>query len=385
MNIVIVPSHNQAEHIPKIISAYSNQTILPDLLLFVLDRYSEKIQEIFSKKILVKYITKTTGENFSAGLTRDFGVSFVQENYPDYNTIIFSDGDCIPSEKFLERHLENLNQNFPIVSCGKRFKQDIDGKFQDDERCDRKWVNEYSFTNKNGRMIVANYLTLETIFTYSCNLGFNKLSVELCQSVNEKLGSGKRVFNSYFDGSWGGEDNFISHILYRCGGYILLTSEDCFVNHFYHLEQKKNHIEKNKKLKELSKKLEAMVLSGVFEGPIQNVKKGLWISFGPHERNNIKNIVDVEGVDFRVWNILEWISEKYSKNDKIVFKNFLTNNRKENFLGISCKDISDFDIHYYKEFLGYLKFYFRNGDVVFEDDVKRFEMKLFGNSFLDYK
>lgn len=384
MNIIIVPSHNQSEHISKIVSGYELQTILPDLLIFVLDRYSEKVSEIYSEKIKVEYIAKSTGENFSAGLTRDFGIDYVQKNYPNYSTIIFSDGDCIPSEKFLESHLENLLQNFPIVSCGKRYKESNEGVWEDDERCDKKWINGYSFTDKNNRMVVANFLTLENILTYSCNLGFNKLSIELCQMVNEKLGSGRRVFNNIFDGAWGGEDNFISHILYRCGGYILLTSSECFVNHMYHPEAKKNHKEKNIKLKELSKKLEQMILSGIIEGPVQTVNKGLWISFGPHERNNIKNIVDIEGVDFRIWNILEWFLEKYDKSCGVIFKNFLTNNRKENFLGIPGKNFSDDDIYFYKDLLGYLKFYFRNGEVVFEDDLENYQ-KITRESLFDYK
>ena len=95
-----------------------------------------------------------------------------------------------------------------------------------------------------GRIIISNQLSLNTIFTYSCNLAFNKSAIELCKDVNSKLSNDKdRVFNSMFDGKWGGEDNLISHILYRTGGWILMCDNKSWVEHIYHEEYPKLDIE----------------------------------------------------------------------------------------------------------------------------------------------
>ena len=51
----------------------------------------------------MRWIEKNVGENFSAGLTRDFGVNYVLENYPNYEMILFTDGDCVPSERVIEK------------------------------------------------------------------------------------------------------------------------------------------------------------------------------------------------------------------------------------------------------------------------------------------
>ena len=74
--------------------------MLPDLLLFVLDRCSDNSLEIISSiktKLNLQWIVKTVGDNFSAGMTRDVGVDFVKEL--NYEMILFTDGDCVPSEK----------------------------------------------------------------------------------------------------------------------------------------------------------------------------------------------------------------------------------------------------------------------------------------------
>ena len=93
MKIVIIPSHNQSKNIERIVSGYENQTLKPDLVLFVLDRCSDNSLEILENintELNLKWLVKETGENFSAGLTRDFGVEWVLENYPEYEMILFT-------------------------------------------------------------------------------------------------------------------------------------------------------------------------------------------------------------------------------------------------------------------------------------------------------
>lgn len=374
MNIVIVPSHNQSQNIERIVRGYEKQTILPDLLLFVLDRCSDNSLETISTistSLNLQWIIKTVGENFSAGMTRDFGLDFVKDL--PYEMILFTDGDCAPSEKVIEKHLENIKQSSrPLVSCGMRKMEDVEGKLLEDERLDKNWINEFSFTDTNGRIIVSNQLTLSTIFTYSCNLAFNKPAIELCREVNKKLTNDDRVFNSLFDGKWGGEDNLISHILYRTGNWILMCDKDSWVEHIYHEEFPKVDIEKRRMLVEsLSRKLSVLILKGEIEGPVQKVYKNYVIKFGFADvMNEIKNTNYIKGLDSQLENYLDYVCEKYDYL-KIPLKYFCMNNVKVEYdAGVGCKD---FSLSLYKEFLGYLKFYLRNDDIVFEDDVKDFK------------
>ena len=377
MNVVIVPSHNQGKHIEKIVRSYESQTVLPDLLLFVFDRCSDDSLDTISKivtKLNLKWISKTVGENFSAGMTRDFGIDFVQGNFPEYFTIIFTDGDSTVSERLVEKHLENCSSKYPVVSCGKRFKETLSGTWIEDERLDSSWVNQYSFTQKNGRLLVSNALTLDNIFTYSCNFAFNKLAIESCQNINEHLSDSRRVFNKCFDGSWGSEDNFISHCIFRIGGCILLTDHECFVNHFYHEEQPRNQKLKRLILQDLSKKLERLILDGTIEGPVQIVKKHFCISFGNGDYiNDIKNLVDVEKIDCRILNVIDHVCNKYKMEDqKNIFKWFLTTNYKEAFSQEFPKHTDGYEISKFKEMLGYMKFYLKNDEIIFEDDLEHF-------------
>lgn len=375
MKVVIVPSHNQSNNIKRIVEGYESQTILPDLLLFVFDRcVDDSLEEISGIRTFLnlKWIEKNVGENFSAGLTRDFGVNYVLENYPEYEMILFTDGDCVPSERVIEKHLENLNQSEKsVVSCGMRKMQDVSGNLLEDERLD-SWVNGFSFTEKNGRVLLANRFTTYDIFTYSCNFAFNKSAIVLCRSVNEKLSNEARVFNNLFDGKWGGEDNLISHILFRTGNWILLCDKESWVEHIYHEEYPKQDLEKRKILVlNLSKKLEVLILQGKIEGSVQRIHKNDYISFGAFDINNdIRNTNYVEGLNLQLDNCLEYVCEKY-KYDKIVLKYLFTSNVRNVYVNGSGP--KNFSINYYKQLSGYLKFYLRNDDIVFEDDVELFK------------
>lgn len=392
MKIVIIPSHNQSKHITEIIENYEKQTLLPDLLLFVLDRCEDDSEEVIKStvcKLRIGYVIKEVGKNFSAGLTRDFGIDYIQKHYPEYEMIIFTDGDCIPSKRLIEHHYENICQsNKPIVSCGMRNKQKESGEWEEDERLSPLWINQFSFGNRNSRLIVSNPLALDNIFTYSCNFAFNKNAVELCQNINFKLSNSTRVFNPEFDGSWGGEDSFISHCLYRTGNYILMTNKECYVDHFWHEEVSKKNNSKKKMLQNLlSKRLERLILNNEIEAPIQTIKKSYNISFGMFdEKNEIKNTTDVFGVNDILAFYIDHVCEKYSlEKFRIVFKYFLINNIRSYVSEERCGKISDSDINDVKQMLGYMKFYLNNDRIEFVDDVFKYEKIISNNSFLEYK
>lgn len=391
MKIVIIPSHNQSKHIYDIISGYENQTIIPDLILFVFDRCSDDSIDLIKcikSNLRIEYIEKFDGNNFSAGMTRDYGIDYVQKNYPEYEMIVFTDGDCIPSKRLVEIHLENIRQTKKcVVSCGARNKQNESGEFEQDERLDKKWINGFSFGEKNSRLIVNNFLTLNNIFTYSCNFAFNKNAIELCQNINMKLSGCKRVFNKEFDGSWGGEDSFISHCMYRTGNYILMTSLDCYVDHFWHPEVSKENNKNKKNLQNsLSIKLKELILSGEIEGPIQYITKGYQISFGSMDDiNQINNIVEIKNIENILNHYIEYVCEKYElKKHENIFKYFLINNLKViNYNGVRVFN-NNKDIFKYRQMLGYMKFYLNDDKIVFLDDVDDFKLIENDGKFLDY-
>lgn len=267
MIAVIVPSHNQGTHIENIVRSYENQTLRPDILLFVFDRCSDNSVDIISNIITdlnVSYTVKTKGDNFSAGMTRDYGLSKLSE---EYSVIIFTDGDCYPNETVVEDHYLNCTiRSEPIVSCGRRMMQDVSGTYHEDERMN-VWANGFSFVPRNGRVLLSTRVTQESIFTYSCSLAFNKYAIELCKDINYKLSGERRVFNPEFDGNWGGEDNFISDCLFRAGYWITLTDYRSYVKHPYH---KPSDVKDDRSLiwKMLSKRLKDLILSGEIEGQV---------------------------------------------------------------------------------------------------------------------
>lgn len=364
MNVVIIPSHNQAKHIKEIIKGYEQQTILPDVILFVLDRCIDDSKEILDNvqsSLNIQYIEKKEGNNFSAGMTRDCGVSYIEQHF-EYSMIVFTDGDCIPSKNLIKEHLENINNtNKALVSCGRRICENEFGAFEDDERNVGEWVNGFGF-EKNGRVLLSNKITIENILTYSCNLAFNKKAVELCKQINKEISNSERVFNPEFDGSWGGEDNFISHCLYLTNNWIVLTSNDCFVTHYYHKEAIKNVEYKKRIVSNLSEKLKLKIIEGVIEGEVKVFSKNCNIYVG-----------GLFPISYYSSTIESNIKHKY---DKELFDACYTllYTRVYKFEGYINKRYKG-DVEEICEYLTYLKFYLKNNELVFEDDTKDFISK----------
>lgn len=373
MNIVIIPSHNQADNISKIIKGYEKQTKLPDLVLFVFDRCSDNSRQEFLKiktKLNIRCLIKNDGTNFSAGMTRDFGIDYVIKNFPEYTNIIFTDGDCIPSEKLVELHDDCLSHSScPAVSCGRRIMIEKNGIETEDERIDNSWGNQYSFTDRNARLLVSNRVTLDSIFTYSCNLAFNKSAIQLCKRINSLISNSDRVFNPEFDGSWGGEDNFISDCLFRTGNNILLTSKECYVKHIWHEESQRVGLDIKKQiLKRLSNTLKQLIVIGDVAGDYtifeRNRNIGLPTGFFHQEANNIKRVVkDETGID----SILDKLKFPFEHKELYLFSKYvLARNRiiidaKENN---PKKSDESYFIEKITDFITFSKLYLKHDSVV---------------------
>lgn len=365
MICVIVPSHNQSQYIERIIKGYEEQYTKPDIVLFVFDRCAdnsvEKIKTIVTD-LDVRYLEKSFGDNFSAGMTRDYGVDYINYNF-NYEMIVFTDGDCVPSKHLIKDHLENIIQtNKAIVSCGKRYCETVDGEWEDDERNIGKWVNGFGF-GRNGRIVLSNKLTIDNILTYSCNLAFNHKAIQLCKHINREISDCDRVFNKEFDGSWGGEDNFISHCLYLTNNWIVLASNKCFVNHYYHKEEKKDVEYKNSIVKKLSNKLKDKIVWGLIEGEVTKVYK-----------NTLDKPFDIDLRHYAYSEPFDLdIDHNYNKPLFDACVN-LTYNRVILFDGY--KDIKinykEKELEEIIEYLNYVKLYLRNDTIKYVNDKDKF-------------
>ena len=320
MICVVVPSHNQGQYISRIIRGYESQTVVPDLLLFVLDRSTDDSENIIRNtrtNLNVRYINKISGNNFSAGMTRDYGVTYIESYFPEYKTIIFTDGDCIPNENVVSLHFKNTQQhNTSIVSCGYRINETEQGEWEKDKRfiyadmCNDK---------KLGRVVLTKKLTIDSILTYSCNFAFNKKAIETCKNINFVLSSKNRVFNPEFDGEWGGEDNFISNCIFRTGGYILLATEECSCYHYFHKE--KTNDNRVELVRQLDRRLVENILNNNIKcdfleiEPIKNISYPYLRSF-----NNIHKIISKERV---IEEILSKIPDDIIDMDEVSLRRYL--------------------------------------------------------------
>lgn len=230
MITVIVPIHNQGKHIRDIVNAYEKQSVVPDELVFVLDRCTDDSEDILGQiqsSIQLFWYTKDYGEGHQAGAVRDFGLSF----HPNSEFYIFTDGDCLPSVDLVRYHVETMRYPKPIISVGQRNYYDQNGKKEMDIRY--SFVKDL-FDDNNGKIILNNRFGIDVAITYTCNLGMNREAIKLCKESNKRLVNSERVFNPLFDNIWGGEDNFIGTQVFCLGGYISICHKDCYVDHIWH-------------------------------------------------------------------------------------------------------------------------------------------------------
>jgi len=223
--------HNQENNLPTILKAYSNQSLLPELFIFVLDRCtdnSKKIIEEFAIRFPTKIVENTSGNGFLAGYCRDLGLSESNTN------TLFLDGDCIPSENLFREFDNALDVNEPSIAISKRINLCEDKvSFLPDSRETTPWYVNWIFGDEN---ITITHLEVARVrmLTWSCSLGLNKLAILKIKEINEILGFGNRLFPTNFDGKWGGEDDHIGHVAMFMNMRVIGLSTRNTVTHIWH-------------------------------------------------------------------------------------------------------------------------------------------------------
>ena len=258
--IVIIPIHNQVKNIDAVLTAYLRQTLMPKHIIMVCDRCTDSSYEIaisYKNKFLeskcILHVIDTSNydiKGFGAGATRDVGLQYAMYNRLG-GPYLFSDGDCIPSRELVKHHEEQLNIDTPRITCGLRYEtvpNDVKADFpllddlsilgmpiQDDLRMNANWCKNLVFGNGYDRLVVNPTIFESSWICWSCNLGMNQAAIDVCRYVNGIIdGDINRVFNSSFDGKWGGEDGFVGLTMLRIGGSTVALSRRSYVTHIWH-------------------------------------------------------------------------------------------------------------------------------------------------------
>lgn len=257
--IVVIPIHNQAKNLTPVLGAYLAQTKAPKNIVLVLDRCtdnSKELAESFISKfeiigcklhVIEKIMEGNIG--FGAGSTRDFGVRYALDNNLE-GDFLFSDGDCIPSPELVAHHEESLVSDLPRITCGLRYETIGGGQEQEfplvgdyvlgmpvqtDMRLAASYCEGNVFGDGYDRLVMNPDVIKNSWICWSCNLGMNRAAINLCHAVNGRMdGDERRVFNSAFDGNWGGEDGFVGATLFHCGGEVIAASQRSWVTHIWH-------------------------------------------------------------------------------------------------------------------------------------------------------
>jgi hypothetical protein len=262
--IVIIPIHNQERNLKLVLSAYLNQTLKPKAVILVCDRCTDSssiiannYKQTFSNAGCRLHVIDTSGSNllgFGAGHTRDVGIQYaLNEGFK--GPFLFSDGDCVPSPGLVEHHERQLQVPQPRVTCGLRYEtvpehedpafpltgEYVNGlRVQDDLRLNASWCKHFVFGKGFDRLVLNPQVFEKSWICWSCNLGMNLSAVEACRKVNGIIdGDVNRVFNSSFDGRWGGEDGFVGLTMFRLGHEVVALHGRSYVTHIWH---PRNHI-----------------------------------------------------------------------------------------------------------------------------------------------
>lgn len=278
--IVVIPIHNQEANIQRVLDGYMKQSLYPKHVVLVFDRCTDASQSI-ATSYLMKFkilgvdlhLVETSkfggATGFGAGRTRDIGVSYAIDRRLG-DQFLFTDGDCIPSADLVAHHMSQLCVEQPRITCGQRWetlgpnepaqyelmKPTAYGELvQGDMRVYASWCRGQVFGFGYDRLVIDPVVFRQSWICWSCNLGMNIAAIKLCWEANGFIsGDVKRVFNSAFDGRWGGEDGFVGDILFRHGGEVVALSERSQVTHLWH-ERKHTNLQHLGLLAELDLRL----------------------------------------------------------------------------------------------------------------------------------
>jgi glycosyltransferase involved in cell wall biosynthesis len=242
---VVTIIHNQSENLPKLLDSYSTQTKQPLLYCFVLDRCSDNSYELIqsfkvNSSVEVTIVESNTSSGFGAGFCRDIGVDIVH-SFDSDATILFIDGDCIPTSILFEQVQDSASKSDIIIVARMNQIQGTDN-YMDDLRVAAPWLDGIVFSRGKNVVIKNMELARSRQLTWSCSLAMSQKAIRTCQDINESIYGIRRVFANVFDGEWGGEDDFVGLTAMLFGLVVTSIDPTHHVKHLWHIPRTNNNI-----------------------------------------------------------------------------------------------------------------------------------------------
>lgn len=236
---LFVLMYRQSQYIDEMVAAVNAQTVLPGVFYVCLDRptvLEKKTVEtaleaykgeyrILSMDDLPDYMGNPNtyeGETmFLAGFRRNQAIDIAINERPGLNGFVFIDGDCIPDTGLIEEHGRLLKGAVPLILIGRRREDKHNGN---DQRELAKPLESYRFFDFDTQVLTESYLFESSSVVWSCNVSFNRRSIDALKHFNRKYYERDEVFSSEFNGTWGGEDTFLGMEARLCSIPVVLIS-----------------------------------------------------------------------------------------------------------------------------------------------------------------
>jgi hypothetical protein len=236
-------------YLEKILAGFRSCTQVPDLVVFVLDRCGDHAKVITQglDGTNINYLvlqTRFTDNIFAAGRPRDFGIDYIMHHRPDITSIVFLDGDCVPSPLLFQEHRRIQTQagKYPCLVNSMRINQGEDNTEVSDSRISNPCVFS---TGKDIVTVFDKHLYVDDKMypaCVGCNISLNMSAITLAKQINQRLLGVSRVFAHVFDGQWGGEDPYLSATLFRAGALLVNANPaKSSVLHLYHTGAHRNN------------------------------------------------------------------------------------------------------------------------------------------------
>ena len=272
---VIIPLYKQSANWSKIISALRKQSVKPDCLYVMLDRPSDDkaspsplitqtnadtncideiskinstVTEFDIKLSIIDSIPNSLNQYtlnepiFRAGSIRNIGIDKACSDGCDI--FIFIDGDCIPQTDLIKSHIDACNTQLPVLSVGRRRESKY--RWMDQREVESNLVHLGLFS-RNTNIVNNPELLKKCLIVWSCNIALNYNAIRLIKKFNKIYYNKEEIFNTAFDGKWGGEDSFLGITAWECRIFITtLGNLKSGVEHIDHARSESIYNKNNK-------------------------------------------------------------------------------------------------------------------------------------------
>lgn len=244
MITLITIMHNQKDNVAAVCSSYINQTVRPDLHIFVLDRCTDNTKDLITSfwhtSDDVAILMNTEGSGFLAGRMRDIALEYLNSN-GIVTDVLFVDGDCVLDARTVESALTEMQSRI-CCTINKRILPNPNGTITPEVRETSPLVIGSIFVAGSNTEVHPENALLEST-TWTCCLGVSAAALCQVQDFMFDLYGSRRIFHPDFDGIYGGEDSFFGLVCMYIGIPIIGIDSNIAVTHIYHSPSTANNSE----------------------------------------------------------------------------------------------------------------------------------------------